>query len=65
MAVGIRHADHVAPSIRKKKEIGRSVGMVRLRTEATNIGVGIRSADDATRSMAWETEVLGSALYTT
>jgi hypothetical protein len=40
-AVGIRHADHVAPSIRKKLELtsptsgGRSVGIVRWRTEAT------------------------------
>jgi hypothetical protein len=40
MAVGIRHADHMAPSIRKKLALtslisgGRSVGMVRLRTEA-------------------------------
>jgi hypothetical protein len=39
-AVGIRHADHVAPSIRKKLALtsltsgGRSVGIVRLRTEA-------------------------------
>jgi hypothetical protein len=39
-AVGIRHADHVAPSIRKKlaltslKSGGRSVGIVRLWTEA-------------------------------
>jgi hypothetical protein len=39
--VGIRHADHVAPSIRKKLSLtsltsgGRSVGIVRLRTEAT------------------------------
>jgi hypothetical protein len=40
MAIGIRHADHVAPSIRKKLALtsltsgGRSVGRVRLRTEA-------------------------------
>jgi hypothetical protein len=40
-AVGIRHADHVAPSIRKKLEITsptigvRSVGIVRSRTQAT------------------------------
>jgi hypothetical protein len=40
MAVGIRHADHVAPSIRKKLALtsltsgGRSVGIVPLRTEA-------------------------------
>jgi hypothetical protein len=39
MAVGIRHADHVAPSIRKKLAItsltsgGRSVGIVRSRTQ--------------------------------
>jgi hypothetical protein len=39
-AVGIRHADRVAPSIRKKLELtsltsgGRSVGIVRLRTKA-------------------------------
>jgi hypothetical protein len=38
-AVGIRHADHVAPSIRKKLAItsptsgGRSVGIVRSRTQ--------------------------------
>jgi hypothetical protein len=40
VAVGIRHADHVAPSIRKKKPLtsltsgGRSIGIVCLRTEA-------------------------------
>jgi hypothetical protein len=40
-AVGIRHADHVAPSIRKKLALtsltsgGCSVGIVRLRIEAT------------------------------
>jgi hypothetical protein len=40
-AVGIRHADHMASSIRKKLALtsltsgGRSVGIVRLRTEAT------------------------------
>jgi hypothetical protein len=39
-AIGIRHANHVAPSIRKKLALtsltsgGRSVGVVRLRTEA-------------------------------
>jgi hypothetical protein len=39
--LGIRHADHVAPSIRKKLALtsltngGLSVGIVRLRTEAT------------------------------
>jgi hypothetical protein len=39
-AVGIRHADHVAPSISKKLAItsttsgGRSVGIVRSRTQA-------------------------------
>jgi hypothetical protein len=39
--VGIRHAYHVAPSIRKKSALtsltkgGRSVGLVHLRTEAT------------------------------
>jgi hypothetical protein len=38
-AVGIRHADHMAPSIRKKLAInsptsgGRSVGIVRSRTQ--------------------------------
>jgi hypothetical protein len=38
-AVGIRHVDHVAPSIRKKLAItsptsgGRSVGIVRSRTQ--------------------------------
>jgi hypothetical protein len=42
-AVGIRHAEHVAPSISKKLAInsltsgGRSVGIVRLRTEATEL----------------------------
>jgi hypothetical protein len=41
--VGIRHADHVAPSIRKKLALtsltsgGRSVGVVRLQTEATEL----------------------------
>jgi hypothetical protein len=39
--LGIRHADHVAPSIRKKFALisltsgGRSVGIVRSRTQAT------------------------------
>jgi hypothetical protein len=39
-AIGIRHADHVAPSIRKKLAItsptsgGRSVGIVRSGTQA-------------------------------
>jgi hypothetical protein len=39
MVVGIRHADHVAPSIRKKFAMtsptsgGRSVGIVRSRTQ--------------------------------
>jgi hypothetical protein len=39
MTVGIRHADHMAPSIRKKLAItsptsgGRSIGIVRLRTQ--------------------------------
>jgi hypothetical protein len=39
--LGIRHADHVATSARKKLALtsltsgGRSVGIVRLRTEAT------------------------------
>jgi hypothetical protein len=32
-AVGIRHADHVAPSIRKSWQSGRSVGIVRSRTQ--------------------------------
>jgi predicted short-subunit dehydrogenase-like oxidoreductase (DUF2520 family) len=42
-AVGIRHADHVAPSIRKTLALTsltsgcRSVGIVRLRTEATEL----------------------------
>jgi hypothetical protein len=42
-AVGIRHADHVAPSIRKKLALtsvtsgGRSVGIVRFWTEAMEI----------------------------
>jgi hypothetical protein len=41
-AVGIRHADHVAPSIRKSWQslnrqaaVARSVGIVRSRTQAT------------------------------
>jgi hypothetical protein len=39
--LGIRHADHVTPSFRKKLALtsltsgGRSVGIVRLQTEAT------------------------------
>jgi hypothetical protein len=42
-AVGIRDADHVAPSTRKKLALtlptsgGRSVGIVRSRTEATEL----------------------------
>jgi hypothetical protein len=41
--VGIRHADHVAPSIRKKLAItwptsgGRSVGIVRSRTQTMEL----------------------------
>jgi hypothetical protein len=43
MEVGIRHADHVAPSIRKKLALtsltsgGRSVGIVQSRTQATEL----------------------------
>jgi hypothetical protein len=43
-AVGIRHADHVAPSIRKKLAqtlptiSGRSVGIVRSRTQTKEFG---------------------------
>jgi hypothetical protein len=43
MDVGIRYADHVAPSIRKKLALasltsgGRSVGIVRLRTKAMEL----------------------------
>jgi hypothetical protein len=42
-AVGIRHADHVAPSIRKMLAItsptsgGRSVGIVRSRTQTMEL----------------------------
>jgi hypothetical protein len=42
-AIGIRHADHVAPSIRKKLAFtsptsgGRSVGMVRSRTQTMEV----------------------------
>jgi hypothetical protein len=49
--VGIRHADHVAPSIRNKLALtsltsgGRSVGIVRLRTEATEIFFYFSSRD--------------------
>jgi hypothetical protein len=44
-AVEIRHADHVAPSIRKKLAItsptsgGRSAGIVRSRTQATEFSL--------------------------
>jgi hypothetical protein len=44
-AVGIRHADHVAPFIRKKLALttptssSRSVGIVRSRTEATEFSL--------------------------
>jgi hypothetical protein len=44
-AVGIRHTDHVAPSIRKKFAItsptsgGRSVGIIRSRTQNTESGL--------------------------
>jgi hypothetical protein len=45
-AVGIRHADHVAPSIRKcwyylrrQEAVGRSVGIVRSRTQATEFSL--------------------------
>jgi hypothetical protein len=43
-AVGIRHADHVAPSIRtlvltSLKIGGRSVGIVRSRTQATEFNL--------------------------
>jgi hypothetical protein len=42
MAVGIRCADHVTPSTHKSRHYfadsgGRSVGIVRLRTEATEL----------------------------
>jgi hypothetical protein len=43
MAVRIRHADHVAPSIRKTLALtsptsgGRSVGIVRSRTQDTQL----------------------------
>jgi hypothetical protein len=43
MAVGIRHADHVAPSYQQKLALtsptsgGNSVGIVRSRTEATEL----------------------------
>jgi hypothetical protein len=44
MGIGIRHADHVAPSVRKKLTLtsptsDRSVGIVRLRTQATELSV--------------------------
>jgi hypothetical protein len=44
-AVGIRHADHVAPSIRKNLTLtsstsgGRSVGIVRSRTQVTGFSL--------------------------
>jgi hypothetical protein len=43
MAVGIHHADHVAPCIRKELALtsptsgGRSVGIVRSRTQTTEL----------------------------
>jgi hypothetical protein len=46
MAAGTRHAEHVAPSIRKRLAItsptscGRSVGIVRSRTQATEFYLG-------------------------
>jgi hypothetical protein len=46
-AVGIRHADHMAPSIRKTLALssqtsgGRSVGRVRLRTQATEFSFSL------------------------
>jgi hypothetical protein len=48
-AVGIHHADHVAPSLRKKLAItsptsgGCSVGIVRLRTQATEFSFSLYS----------------------
>jgi hypothetical protein len=44
MAVGIRCADHVTPSTRKSQHYfadsgGRSVGIVRLRTKATEFSL--------------------------
>jgi hypothetical protein len=45
MAVGIRHTDHVAPSIRKNMTLtspttgGRSVGIVRSRTQSTELSL--------------------------
>jgi hypothetical protein len=46
MAVGIRHADHVTPAIRKKLPLtsptsgDRSVGIVRSRIQATEFCLG-------------------------
>jgi hypothetical protein len=54
-AVGIRHADHVAPSIRKKLALtlltsgGRSVGIVCLRIDAMeflNICIFLKTTDN-------------------
>jgi hypothetical protein len=50
-AVGIRHADHVAPSSRKKLALtsltsgGRSVGIIRLRTDVTQFFLSISGTD--------------------
>jgi hypothetical protein len=47
MAVGIRHADHVAPLYPQKLALtsptsgGRSVGIVRWRTEATEFSLAL------------------------
>jgi hypothetical protein len=47
-AVGIRHADHMAYSIRKRMAQisptsgGRSVGIVRSRTQATEVVMGLK-----------------------
>jgi hypothetical protein len=48
ISVGIRHADHVAPSIRRKLAItsptsgGRSVGIVRSRIQTMEFSLSLR-----------------------
>jgi hypothetical protein len=68
-AVGIRHADHVAPSIRKKFAItsptsgGRSVGIVSSRTQTMVFFFSIcKNVTAATNTQATVEELLQSVL---
>jgi hypothetical protein len=59
MAVGIRHADHVAPSIRKKLAItsptsgSRSVGIVHSRTQTMEFFLSFSSRNASSFPGMW------------